>query len=426
MKHIYFSIVLFLGLTACDIINSDIIVVHGEKKQTVWADDTEGADSIIIKTADAWMSFIRDPNLSSSITPDWISIDPAEGQEAGRYTIHITLEKNTTGEERTAVITLSCNESLKTISVTQKGTNKDGSTTVLPNFKESMLALVPAYNKTVQLFMQMDENYNTLNSRISLNPQTSALYEFWESAYNTIGLINVLLEHVDNQSQMTDVEKNTLKAECYSRRGNLYFILSILFGDIPVTLSSETHYTSVPQTVANNVESKSLSDLQQAIMMLPQSNNTRYYGAILLTLHQGNYHLASDYSRKMIEEGNMSIRDTNNDGVINDLDDNTFAIQWIFLAAESTLKAGYFQEAINYVNSTYRAYSQAEPLSMSSTEQEIMVAIQQKLRNNNDGGIKLMNAVRWGETSSWGIYAHLPIPQRAMVENPLLSQNPGW
>jgi hypothetical protein len=84
--------------------------------QTVFADQTQGTHSISFTTTGAW----------TSDSLDWISIKPNKGENAGSYTVNITLSQNTTGADRTAVITITCGNSNIKINVTQKGTKQDG------------------------------------------------------------------------------------------------------------------------------------------------------------------------------------------------------------------------------------------------------------------------------------------------------------
>jgi hypothetical protein len=95
--------------------------------QTAYADETQGSDGVTFVTTNAWTSTITEesPQMRAA-APDWITISPDHGDKAGAYTITITLVPNTTGEDRTATITISCEGTEITITVTQKGTKEDG------------------------------------------------------------------------------------------------------------------------------------------------------------------------------------------------------------------------------------------------------------------------------------------------------------
>ena len=91
--------------------------------QTSFADETSGKSGVTFVTAGAWTSTITVGTTKSTKagTPSWISITPDHGDVGGTYTIAISLEPNTTGKDRAATITISCNGMDITITVTQKG-----------------------------------------------------------------------------------------------------------------------------------------------------------------------------------------------------------------------------------------------------------------------------------------------------------------
>ena len=99
---------------------------NGQLTQTVFADKTEGASGVNITTTGAWTSSISETAATRASAPAWISISPDNGDKAGQYNIVITLVPNTTGADRTAVITISCEGTEITITVTQKKEKEDG------------------------------------------------------------------------------------------------------------------------------------------------------------------------------------------------------------------------------------------------------------------------------------------------------------
>ena len=106
------------------------IIVESEssRTQTMYADQTEGINGVTIFTAGAWSSAITEGIVKSvnAVTPTWLSINPSSGAVAGMYTIVISIEPNTTGADRTATITITCNGEEITIAVTQKATKVNG------------------------------------------------------------------------------------------------------------------------------------------------------------------------------------------------------------------------------------------------------------------------------------------------------------
>jgi hypothetical protein len=101
--------------------------------QEVYADNSQGKSGVSFTTTGAWTSNISTASSEKSgqakatkSSLDWVSVSPDSGKEAGNYTVAITLKTNTTGADRTAIITISCNGTNITITVTQKGVKEDG------------------------------------------------------------------------------------------------------------------------------------------------------------------------------------------------------------------------------------------------------------------------------------------------------------
>jgi hypothetical protein len=100
--------------------------------QEVYADNISGTSLTSFTTTGAWTSSIAETSSNAKSvypkagSPSWISIDPSSGDKAGTYNVAIILEPNTTGEDRSAVITISCKGEEIKITVTQKGVKEDG------------------------------------------------------------------------------------------------------------------------------------------------------------------------------------------------------------------------------------------------------------------------------------------------------------
>ncbi|MGV8096268.1 MAG: BACON domain-containing protein [Mangrovibacterium sp.] len=94
----------------------------------MYADETDGGSASFYTTG-VWISNITtvtSSGLQSEEPSPWISVSPDHGDNAGDYTITITTERNTTGEDRTAVIRILCGDDEFIIDITQKGTKEDG------------------------------------------------------------------------------------------------------------------------------------------------------------------------------------------------------------------------------------------------------------------------------------------------------------
>jgi hypothetical protein len=94
--------------------------------QDVFADEQQGKSEVTFTAAGAWASSIAEAPATKATAPAWVSIAPDHGDEAGDYTIAISLATNYSGEDRAATITLVCNISSITINVAQKGVTANG------------------------------------------------------------------------------------------------------------------------------------------------------------------------------------------------------------------------------------------------------------------------------------------------------------
>ena len=107
---------------------------NGSLTQEVFADDEQGKSGVSFTTTSAWTSRISTsaPSAQSAQmnapanSSAWVSISPDHGNSAGKYTIVIALETNTTGADRSATIAILCDGTEITINVMQKGTTEDG------------------------------------------------------------------------------------------------------------------------------------------------------------------------------------------------------------------------------------------------------------------------------------------------------------
>jgi len=122
--------------SGCDKENDPPAISVADNKtltQEVFADNEQGKSGVSFTTTGVWTSSISEVSpsvqsaqmIASTNSLDWVSISPKSGG-AGTHTIFITLETNTTGADRTAIITVFCNGDEISITVTQKGKTEGG------------------------------------------------------------------------------------------------------------------------------------------------------------------------------------------------------------------------------------------------------------------------------------------------------------
>ena len=93
-----------------------IVIDDGTINQNVYADEVAGESGIRFTTLAPW---------SSSVTEDWVSINPESGG-TGTHNITISLTPNFTGESRTAIIAITSGSTTIEIRITQQGKTEDG------------------------------------------------------------------------------------------------------------------------------------------------------------------------------------------------------------------------------------------------------------------------------------------------------------
>ena len=122
-KNSYFLVLLFAAsviFTGCrsnDDPESEYIVIDdGTVNQNVYADEVTGESGIRFTTLAPW---------TSSVTEDWVSINPASGG-VGTHNITISLTPNFTGADRSAIITITSGGTTIEIRITQQRVTEGG------------------------------------------------------------------------------------------------------------------------------------------------------------------------------------------------------------------------------------------------------------------------------------------------------------
>lgn len=402
--------------------------------QQVYADKTS-ATSVSFETLGPWTSDIA-PVVRAEITPDWISIKPSSGSEAGDYTVAISLDENPTGRDRVAVITLFCGESEVDITVTQKSTKEDGTVNIsldelIDDYEDLYLAAANAYT-------DIDRQYSILPARKEVAPSVDGLYAFWEKAYDAIDVCNLLIEIIDTAKDLTAAEKNNYRYTAVLYRGTLHAYLSMVFGGVPYSNSMDYHWTALARVTEDELAAAVHSDMNSALDFLSGADiaQARFISAIMCMTQRGTYDAGKVTAALEMLEAIISsqvltyVQDLNGDG-LQDANDRTGSnLLWAqtrLLIAEALVGTGFSDQAkaIGYVNEVCAALGQVPILSVGATGSDVLAAVK-SLFNTWDAGLKYPNKVRWGETADWGTYTLLPIPQQAMDLGPKLMQNAGW
>ncbi|MCM1441802.1 MAG: DUF4595 domain-containing protein [Roseburia sp.] len=126
MKHFLWVLACMAAFcTSCSDDDKDdtIKIAKGEKNQTAYADET--GRTINFTAAEAWSTAVKYAATRAEETDEWVTLDPSSG-EAGEVTISVTLDKNFTGKNRRAEITIICGDTRVTVIIEQDGKTEDG------------------------------------------------------------------------------------------------------------------------------------------------------------------------------------------------------------------------------------------------------------------------------------------------------------
>ena len=106
------------------------------------------------------------------------------------------------------------------------------------------------------------------NSLLATNPVVS---EFWNKGYNQIYCANAIIVGVQNSKSLATADKDQFTGEGLFVRALVHFYLLNIYGDIPyVTTTEYEHNRLVSRMPVNEVYEHIISDLNQAIILLPE------------------------------------------------------------------------------------------------------------------------------------------------------------
>ncbi|MDR1644917.1 MAG: RagB/SusD family nutrient uptake outer membrane protein [Tannerellaceae bacterium] len=378
--------------------------------QDVFAEETQGKSGVTFTAASAWTSSITEASTTRAGSPAWIFIHPDHGDEAGDYTIFISLQPNLTGADRAAVVHIVCDDTEIAVNVTQKAEKADGT---LPSVTPEEIIRMPEqlYGQVRAAWLEIDREYSTQASRQSLTPDSPFLLDFWRKSYDCIRYCNLLIDQLAD-IRLPEADKTMLRGSAIAYRATVYFYLNTLFGGTPLFTSYRELVNDLPRATVEEINVFIRSALEEAIGMLPAqaADSLR----LMLSVHslQG-----SDFYHA------LSLLEGIRQGGLEDFDPLSFA-QCLLLSAEAYVQVGNIAKALESLNVVNARHGWA--ILLQGTPDEVSTAIRYFFGLWNEG-LQFLNAVRWGQTESWAIHMRLlPIPTKVIEENPYIAQNPGW
>jgi len=148
----------------------------------------------------------------------------------------------------------------------------------------------------------------------------------WSGTYSVIRQTNLILNKIDEIPDYEQAEKEKVLGQAYFFRGFHYFDLIRSYGDVPyidkpLTLADQANITRTPR---EEVYTKIMEDFDKAIAYLPVSWPSSAYGRITkgaalamkarAALYYGNWQVAADNAKKVMDLGVYSLYDQNNTG----------------------------------------------------------------------------------------------------------------
>lgn len=155
-----------------------------------------------------------------------------------------------------------------------------------------------------------------IKNQISESNHAAISSLFWDRAYKYIYTANLCIEQLTGSSKVTDSVKNRLLGECYFIRAFCYFHLVNLFGDVPLTTSSDYRTNeSLSRRPVNEVYTLIINDLVNACNRLPPTNTSlprpdKWAAASLLArvyLYRKNWIAAEDQANAVIGSGHFQL-----------------------------------------------------------------------------------------------------------------------
>ena len=183
----------------------------------------------------------------------------------------------------TVILTVSCEEFLEKIPV-----DTESSETFFRTEKDAMDAVIAVYaalssendqglyrSSAVELEQLSDNCWNgDSNDKIgyfTFTPDNELLKDYYVGMYRGINRANLAISGISAMENIDPELKERLIAESKFHRGYYYFILTLLFGDVPIVLESTTDPSgfSIAKSTAGEVYQQIVDDLLAAEQVLP-------------------------------------------------------------------------------------------------------------------------------------------------------------
>jgi len=152
--------------------------------------------------------------------------------------------------------------------------------------------------------------------RFDADPTLQLIYITWPFAYEQIGRANNALIYIPKVPVMDSAIRNRSLGESYFLRAYAYFILSQIYGDVPLILENNVTAASynVPKSSIDTIRAQVESDLLQAAALLPETYDAADKGRVSKGTAWGmlcKLYMFEDKFAQAIQYGSYVVNDPN-------------------------------------------------------------------------------------------------------------------
>ncbi|MDT0608180.1 RagB/SusD family nutrient uptake outer membrane protein [Croceitalea rosinachiae] len=194
-------------------------------------------------------------------------------------------------------------------------------------------------------------NLRDLFNKAMINDNASAL-NIYADSYSIIGHVNTVLDNLDKFEDAT--ESNRVEGEAKFLRGLVYFDMVRLYGQqynaagnntqlgVPIVLLPPDVSRAVPRDTVEDVYAQVITDLNDAVSLLPDSNGLRAdrYAAMAVLarvyLQQGNFAGARDAANDVLQNSGHALTATYTEAFDTDDNPNETIFSWVVNVQEGS------------------------------------------------------------------------------------------
>jgi len=155
--------------------------------------------------------------------------------------------------------------------------------------------------------------------RFNTDPTLQLLYITWPFAYEQIARANNAIIYIPRVPVMDAAIRNRSLGEAYFLRAHAYFVLSQIYGEVPLVLESNVQSASynVPKSPVDSVRARVESDLLKAVDLLPETYDAANKGRVSkgaawgllckLYMFEDKFAQAIQYGSKVVADPNYAL-----------------------------------------------------------------------------------------------------------------------